>query len=84
MINKEIYQNELNKAYIERDMAYGDFKNLNRRTAAKKVLRDKAFNIAKNPKYSGYQRGLVSISIFFLMKKCLVEQLKTKIFLINN
>ena len=51
MINKEIYQNELNKAYIERDMAYGDFKNLNRRTAAKKVLRDKAFNIAKNPKY---------------------------------
>ena len=38
-------------------MAYGDFKDLNRRTAADKVLRYKAFNIAKNPKYDGYQCG---------------------------
>ena len=43
------------------DMAYGDFKDLARRTASDKVLRDKAFNIAKNPKYDGYQRGLVSM-----------------------
>ena len=42
-------------------MAYGDFKELARRTAANKVLRDKAFNIAKNPKYDGYQRGLASM-----------------------
>ena len=42
-------------------MAYGGFKDLNRRTAADKVLRDKAFNIAKNPKYDGYQRGLASM-----------------------
>ena len=42
-------------------MTYGDFKNLNRRTVADKVLRVKAFNIAKNPKYDGYQRGLASI-----------------------
>ena len=42
-------------------MAYGDFKDLARRTASDKVLRDKAFNIAKNPKYDGYQRGLASI-----------------------
>ena len=41
-------------------MAYGDFKDLNRRTASDKILRDKAFNIAKNPKYDGYQRGLAS------------------------
>ena len=41
-------------------MAYGDFKNLNRRTAADEVLRDKAFNIAKTPKYHGYHRGLAS------------------------
>ena len=41
-------------------MAYGDFKDLARRTASDNVLRDKAFNIAKNPKYDGYQRGLVS------------------------
>ena len=42
-------------------MAYGDFKDLERRTASDKVLRDKAFNIAKNPKYDGYQRGLASM-----------------------
>ena len=39
-------------------MVYGDFKNLPRRIAADKVLRDKAFNSAKNPKYDGYQREL--------------------------
>ena len=39
-------------------MAYGDFKELTRRTASDKILRDKAFNIAKNPKYGGYQRRL--------------------------
>ena len=42
-------------------MAYGVFKDLARRTASDKVLRDKAFNIAKNPKYDGYQRGLASM-----------------------
>ena len=42
-------------------MAYGDFKDLNRKTAAGKVLCDKAFNIDKNPKYNGYQRGLASM-----------------------
>ena len=42
-------------------MAYGDFKDLAKRTASDKVLRDKAFNIAKNPKYDGYQRGLASM-----------------------
>ena len=50
-------------------MAYGDFKDLNRRTAADKVLRDKAFNIAKNPKYDGYQRGLASMVYKFFDKK---------------
>ena len=42
-------------------MAYGGFKDLARRTASDKVLRDKAFNIAKNPKYDGYQRRLASM-----------------------
>ena len=42
-------------------MAYGDFKYLLRRTASAKVLCDKTFNIPKNPKYDGYQRGLASI-----------------------
>ena len=43
-------------------MAYGDFKDLTRRTAADKVLRHKAFNIAKDPKYDGYQHELASIT----------------------
>ena len=42
-------------------MAYGGFKDLARRTASDKVLKDKAFNIAKNPKYDGYQREIVSM-----------------------
>ena len=50
-------------------MAYGDFKDLKRRTAADNFLRDKAFNIAKNPKYDGYQRGLASMAYKFFDKK---------------
>ena len=49
-------------------MAYGDFKDLARRTASDKLLRDKVFNIAKNPKYDGYQRGLASMADKFLIK----------------
>ena len=41
-------------------MAYGDFKDLIRKAASDKILHDKACNIAKNPKYEGYQRGLAS------------------------
>ena len=40
-------------------MAYGDFKDLNRRTFADKVLRCKAFNIPKDPKYDGSQVDLL-------------------------
>ena len=53
-----IYQNELYKACFQHDMAYGDFKDLARRTASDKILLDKAFNVAKNQKYDGYQRGV--------------------------
>ena len=42
-------------------MPSGDFKDLTRRTTTDKILRDKAFNIAKNPKWDGYQRGLVAM-----------------------
>ena len=59
--SRYIYRNELEKACFQYDMAYGDFKDLARRTASDKVLRDKAFNIAKNSKYDGYQRGLASM-----------------------
>ena len=50
-------------------MAYGDFKDLNGRTFADKVLRDKAFNIAKDPKYDEYQRGPASMVYKFFDKK---------------
>ena len=48
-----IYKNELDKACFQHDMAYGDFKDVKRRTASDKILRDKVFNIAKNPNYDG-------------------------------
>ena len=64
-----IYKNELDKACFQHDMAYGDFKDLARRTASDKILKDKAFNIAKNPKYDGYQRGLASMVYKFFDKK---------------
>ena len=50
-------------------MAYGDSKYLAKITASDKVLRDKAFNIAKSPKYDGYQRGLASMVYKFFDKK---------------
>ena len=50
-------------------MSYGDFKNLPRRTASDKILRDEAFTIAKNPKYDGYQRELASMIYKFFDKK---------------
>ena len=49
-------------------MPYGDFKDLIR-TVSDKVLRDKAFNITKNPKYDRYQRGLASMVYKFFDKK---------------
>ena len=50
-------------------MAHGDFKDLVKRTGSEKVLRDKAFNITKNIKYDGYQRGLASMIYKFFDKK---------------
>ena len=64
-----IYKNEPDKACFQHDMAYKNFKDLARRTASDKVLGDKAFNIAKNPKYHGYQRGISSMVYKFFDKK---------------
>ena len=50
-------------------MAHGDFKDLTKRTAADKVLKNKAFNIAKDPKYDGYQRRLASMVYKFFDRK---------------
>ena len=54
--SRYIYQNELDKGYFQHDMAHADFEDLDRKTTA-----DKPFNIAKNPKYDGYQHGLASM-----------------------
>ena len=59
-------------------MVYGDFKYLDRRTIAERVLRDKAFNIAKDPKYDGYQRGLASMLYKFFDKKTFGGGIKNK------
>ena len=73
---KYIYKNELDKACFRHDMAYGHFKDLARRNAADKVLKDKAFNIAKDPKYDGYQRDLASMVHKFFDKKLLEHFMK--------
>ena len=61
-------------------MAYGDFKDLNRRTFYDKVLRDKEFDIAKVPKCDGYPRRLASMVFKIFDKKRLVAVLKMGIF----
>ena len=56
-----IYKNELDKACFAHDAAYSDSKDLTKRTVADKILRNRAFNIAKDQKYDGYQRGLAAV-----------------------
>ena len=64
-----IYKNELDKACFAHDAAYSDSKDLTKRTAADKILRDRAFYIAKDPKYDRYQRGLATMVYKFFDKK---------------
>ena len=82
--SRYIYRNELDKASFQHDMAYGDFKDLKRRTAADNVFRDKVFNIAKNPKYDGYQRVLASMVYNFCDKKTVVSHLQINLYLKMN
>ena len=60
-----IYKNELDKACFQHDMVYGKYKDLKKSTQSDKGLRDKAFEIASNPKYDRYQRGLASMVYTF-------------------
>ena len=64
-----IYMNELDKACFTHDAAYSDSKNLTKRAIADKILKNKAFDIAKDPKYDGYQRGLASMVYKFFDSK---------------
>ena len=73
-----IYQNQLDKACFQHDVAYGDFKDLTRRTASDKTLHVKAFNIAKNPESDGYQMGLATLVYKFLIKKTSGSRIKNE------
>ena len=64
-----IYRNELDKACFQHDSAYADHKDLLNRTEADKVLKDKGYDIASNPEYDVYQRGLASMVYKFFDKK---------------
>ena len=64
-----IYRNDLEKACFQHDSAYSDSKDLVKRTQSDKILIDKAFNIAKNPNYDEYQRGLAAMVYKFFDKK---------------
>ena len=64
-----IYGKKLDKACFQHDSVYADHKDLINRTKSDKVLRDKAYNIANNPEYYGYQRGLAGRVYKFFDKK---------------
>ena len=74
-----IYKNELDKVCFQHDMTYGKSKDLAKRTQSDKVLRDKAFNIAINPKYDGYQRRLT-----WMVYNFLIENLVEVVLLVNQ
>ena len=71
-------KNELDKACFQHDTAYGKYNDLEKITQSDKVLRDKAFKIASNLKYEGYQRGLASMVYNFFDKKSKGAGIKNK------
>ena len=74
-----IYKNKLDKACFQHDMAFGKYKDLEKRAQSDKVLKDKALAIVNNPKYDRHQRGLASMVYKFFDKKS-----KLKLKKINN
>ena len=66
---KFIYKNNLDKACFQHDMFYGKYKDLTKKTQSGNVLREKLFEIASNPRFDGYQRGLTSMVYRFFDKK---------------
>ena len=82
--SRYIYQNELNKACFQHDIAYGNFKDLPRRTAADKVLCDKAFIIAKRYRYDRYQRVLASMVYKIFDEKTAGGAVKMKLCKMKN
>ena len=73
-----IYRNTLDKSCFQHDMAY-NFKVLKRRTYSDKVLKDKAFKIASDPKHDGYQRGFANMVYKFFDKNSKGAGIKNEI-----
>ena len=83
-LDKTCFQHDIAYGYLDKtcfqhDMTYGYFKDLARRIASDKVLRNKAFNIAKTPNYDKYRRDLASIAYKFFDKKTKVSGIKNEI-----
>ena len=66
---KHLYRNELDKACVAHDAAYSDSKDLAKRTISDKILKDRAYEIARNCNYDGYQKALASMVYKFFDKK---------------
>ena len=64
-----ICKTDLDKACFQHDMTYGKYIDLTKRTESDKVLKDKSFKIASNPRYNGYERRLASMVYNFFYKK---------------
>ena len=79
-----IYRNELDKACFQHDSAYEGHKDLINRTKSDKVLRDKAYDIASNPEYDGYQRGLASMVYKFFDKKSMGSGIASSSILVDE
>ena len=66
---RHLYRNELEKVCFVHDAAYSESKDLAKRTISEKILKDRAYGIARNRGYDGYQSALASIMYKFLDKK---------------
>ena len=73
-----IYKTKLDKACLQHDMAYRKPNDLLKKTQSDKILKDKAFKIANNSKYDGYQSGLASMVYRFF------EKMSKEVVLINQ
>ena len=60
-----LYRNELDKACFKHDAAYAKYKDVENRLISDQKLRNSGYDIASNPKYDGYQRGLASMAYKF-------------------
>ena len=66
---KNLYRNQLEKAFLAHDAAYSNSKDLAKRTISDKILKDRAYEINRSCNYIGYQRVITSMVYKFFVKK---------------